>query len=396
MKKVAQQSFEDLGKAPGIVDHPLVVHQRTGRPDNHKLIVFAYGLGGHRYGKSSTWGNFPKFLLDEFAHVDVGLYAYRTLFARLVFWKSIELEDEAQIFASELRDDSQYETILLIGHSMGGLLLKAAVKYLIDSNQRPVVNRIKALILMAVPQAGSMRVLPFLDWFSSDFYALKPHGKFVASVNQSFLDHVSVLRNDVPHGKIHLPTHAVRAGSDFWVDRLSAGMNLPSEQMKPVHGSHTSFVKPKTTDDAGYKYVRGLVAEFFPPLPAAPPLLPAVPHARAAEPVRQRASRNFTGRLALLDKLDQTLAAHQPAAVWGIGGVGKSQLAARYAELHADKYKLVWWLPCELTEAIPGHLQALAAHLDLPEKEDKDPQEAVHAVWNMLKDRTDWLMVLTM
>jgi hypothetical protein len=63
---------EDLDR---IKDKPLVVHQR--KSGNGKVIVvFVHGLGGSRYGENSTWGNFPKFIYDDFVDIDVGLYEF--------------------------------------------------------------------------------------------------------------------------------------------------------------------------------------------------------------------------------------------------------------------------------------------------------------------------------
>ena len=33
-------------------------------------------------------------------------------------------------------------------------------------------------------------------------------------------------------------------------------------------------------------------------------------------------------------------------ALYGMGGVGKTQLAAEYAHEFADSYDQVWWIPC--------------------------------------------------
>lgn len=56
-------------------------------------------------------------------------------------------------------------------------------------------------------------------------------------------------------------------------------------------------------------------------------------------------SELFVGRTGELERLDRVAASSGRAvvvAVHGLGGVGKSTLAARFAHLHAERFTLVW------------------------------------------------------
>ena len=154
----------------------MVVHQRTEPTANNKLALFVHGLGGRRYGKHSTWGNFPRFMSEDFPELDIGMYQYRTLTGRFVFTKSVSLEEEARVFADVVRDQlASYANIVLIGHSMGGLLCKAVIHELVGRGDRNTLERIGGLMLMATPQLGSLRVPGFFGLLSYDARALKPH-----------------------------------------------------------------------------------------------------------------------------------------------------------------------------------------------------------------------------
>jgi tetratricopeptide (TPR) repeat protein len=106
---------------------------------------------------------------------------------------------------------------------------------------------------------------------------------------------------------------------------------------------------------------------------------------------------NFTGRGDLLKSLRQTLRARRAGAVvqastaYGLGGVGKTQLATEYAHRFAADYDLIWWLTAEQPVAIPGRLAALARRLGLPEPADQAEQLAL--LFEELGQRDRWLLV---
>ena len=79
---------------------------------------------------------------------------------------------------------------------------------------------------------------------------------------------------------------------------------------------------------------------------------------------------DFTGRGATLEKLRDKLAGGGVAvvvaqALYGLGGVGKTQLALEYAHRFMADYDLVWWVPSERSEEISLALAELARKLGL-------------------------------
>jgi len=103
---------------------------------------------------------------------------------------------------------------------------------------------------------------------------------------------------------------------------------------------------------------------------------------------------NFTGRGPELAEIAEALATGSTVtvhAVRGIGGVGKSQLAAQYAYAHAADYDVVWWIAAEEPAAIPDQFTELATRLGLGPAADPDIlRDQVH---DQLRRVPGWLLV---
>jgi tetratricopeptide (TPR) repeat protein/DNA-binding XRE family transcriptional regulator len=104
---------------------------------------------------------------------------------------------------------------------------------------------------------------------------------------------------------------------------------------------------------------------------------------------------NFVGREAELADIERRLRAVRRLAVHGLGGVGKTQLAARYAAEHRDLYPDgVFWLRAEQESSLVGDLASLAWRLGLPERERPEQERQVEAVLRWLREHRRWLVVL--
>jgi tetratricopeptide (TPR) repeat protein len=108
---------------------------------------------------------------------------------------------------------------------------------------------------------------------------------------------------------------------------------------------------------------------------------------------------NFTGREEHLRMLRSYLtegrrAAVLPQALYGLGGVGKTQLAIEYIRRYAEEYELVWWVRAEQPAVIRTSLSALGATLGI---EGPDVDGVVDKVISALASGFPvkrWLLVL--
>jgi transcriptional regulator with XRE-family HTH domain len=107
----------------------------------------------------------------------------------------------------------------------------------------------------------------------------------------------------------------------------------------------------------------------------------------------------FTGREEHLQTLhcylsmDLEVAPTQYCAVYGLGGIGKTQLAIEYAYRYALEYTTVLWIQAESVENITSSFLAIAAFLHLPMGQDDKPQQAIDAVQNWLSTHSRWLLI---
>ncbi|UUU26388.1 FxSxx-COOH system tetratricopeptide repeat protein [Streptomyces sp. DSM 40750] len=119
-----------------------------------------------------------------------------------------------------------------------------------------------------------------------------------------------------------------------------------------------------------------------------------------------RPQRNvaFTGRRALIERLRDSLLAGTtavlPQALFGLGGVGKTQIALEYGYRFESDYDLIWWIKAADRTQIRQDLSALAGHLGVPvggkdltavcdEVLDKLRRGTPHSRWLLVYDNAE-------
>ena len=119
-----------------------------------------------------------------------------------------------------------------------------------------------------------------------------------------------------------------------------------------------------------------------------------------------RQTPNFTGRQDELNALHETLtktedgiaAITQPAAVHGLGGVGKSILAKEYAWQNKESYQGVWWINAKEESEITTGLIDLGAHFipglkEIPEKQNAANTTLDYLATHFQGDKKTWLLI---
>jgi tetratricopeptide (TPR) repeat protein len=86
----------------------------------------------------------------------------------------------------------------------------------------------------------------------------------------------------------------------------------------------------------------------------------------------------------------ETAVTAQHVALYGMGGIGKTALAASYCDEYRDEYGLIWWVPAETTAGLADQYVVFARWLGFGEL---DPQGALARIRGHLDERDSWLVV---
>ncbi|UOX90351.1 FxSxx-COOH system tetratricopeptide repeat protein [Amycolatopsis sp. FBCC-B4732] len=100
-----------------------------------------------------------------------------------------------------------------------------------------------------------------------------------------------------------------------------------------------------------------------------------------------------SGELRQLKKVLSTAGRAAVVAVHGLGGVGKSALAAQFAHLNADRFGFRWWLTADSPTAIDTGLAALAVAL-APATAELPMEQRTDLGIRWLATHDGWLLVL--
>ena len=108
----------------------------------------------------------------------------------------------------------------------------------------------------------------------------------------------------------------------------------------------------------------------------------------------------FTGRESLLTLLHERLsitrmaALTQAQALYGLGGIGKTQTAAEYAFRYGDEYTHVLWMTAATHETLDADFAQLAQLLSLREKDELNQSQIVATVKRWLTANGGWLLIM--
>ncbi len=220
-----------------------------------KAIIFIHGLGGDSV---SSWGNFASLIESDDAlnTFDVGFFSYPTRLAR--FFPFIQarygsIQDLADALDSLIRVDyKEYDDIILVAHSLGGLIAR---KYLLDKKLSGGVSKVKKLLLYAVPHSGSglANISSFVSFYHRHIKQLCKESDFLDNLNDQWSKSKLSETLDI-QCVIGLADEVVGSESLKGFCRY-----VSNETHKLADKNHKSIIKPTDANDMSFKVLKEFV-----------------------------------------------------------------------------------------------------------------------------------------
>lgn len=187
-----------------------------------------------------------KEIADNF---DIGIFRYytnlltlfpktRRLFKLLAGTKSsrnLPIKELSQLLESQLRySHSQYENIIFIGHSMGGLIAK---RYILDEIEKTSMSKVKLYVSLATPHSGSdFATYGHLLIKNVQVKDLTPLGESIKEMNDEWIQNVQLPKRLYAQGKY----------DDIVPNVSSVSYDREKQEVIYCDDDHFSIINPST------------------------------------------------------------------------------------------------------------------------------------------------------
>ena len=234
-------------------------------------LVFIHGLLG---GSRKTWSFSPDISHywplawlptdDDFADVRIHTYGYNADWGERRE-SALSIHDFAQSLLGELRNHPSIRRtatrIVLVGHSMGGCVAK--MTYILarqDSAAADIAARFHSIFFLGTPHRGSdmasmlESMLTVARGKKAYVTDLVPNSRALSTINDTFRHYASSLR--LWSFFETLPVRAAGVTNRIVVEKHSATLGYPNEEIAAMDADHRHVCKFDTASDPNYKKLR--------------------------------------------------------------------------------------------------------------------------------------------
>ncbi|KAM0360984.1 hypothetical protein ACHAPK_011831, partial [Fusarium culmorum] len=386
-------------------------------PDADVDIYFVHGLTGNR---TSTWtareqaAPWPKTLLpSELPKACILTYGYDAYVVSKSVASSNRLIDHAMNLLTDLTNDRRRRNassrpLIFVVHSLGGLVCKEAI--LLSRNnpnqsRQDFFTHIKGVVFMGTPHKGSWMA----DWSGipakalglvkstnrSLLEVLETNNQYLESIHVRFL---SMMREQREAGRQLEVACFFEELPLSTVGKVVSKESATFEGYDPItiHANHADMVKFRSAEENGFKRVVGELTAWKSEIgltaiqPETNAWTGSCSVGRKHTTTKPRThylpfsrNKNFVGRGGVIAELQKLLFAHhggQQAALVGLGGGGKTQIALQLAHLAKNdsqshqQYSVIW-MPALSMASFEQACTRMIKAFDIEHADNEDPKE---------------------
>jgi tetratricopeptide (TPR) repeat protein len=274
--------------------------------------------------------------------------------------------------------------ICFITHSLGGLVVKQLLHEAVNSpsdQNKSLAAAVRGVVFIATPHIGSQLAklaykLRYLTRPTSVIADLMP-GIGLHRLNKWYRDYVAKTNVKTLVFSENKPTK----GLVTVVDLISADAGIPDVTAINTDFDHIEICKPRDKKNIVYSTTVRFLDEVFGP--------------REIFHIPYQKNKYFTDRDEIISQIRKNFEAGESMqSLTGIGGIGKTQTAVRYAHKFRDQYRAVLWARAQSRETLVSDFADAAVLLHLLEKNEPDQMLAFNAFREWLGRTNSWLLIL--
>ena len=224
-----------------------------------KLVLFMHGFtGGKETWMNSRGESFPELLMQDKEIYDNFDFAYFTYYTRLIsskttnilkklfnknekYKKNVNIETLSYLLGSDIRlNCEEYNNIIIVAHSMGGLIAKS---YILEEEKKGT-SKVDYFISLAVPHNGSNWAILGQKLKNPQVNNLMPLNDSIRMLNEKWIERE---KNDV--------LYVVGIFDEIVSENSGIPLKTSIKNIERCENDHTTISKPESRNENNYLVV---------------------------------------------------------------------------------------------------------------------------------------------